>query len=128
GERLPAREPALHQQRRGLGAVDPLRAGRGRRGPGDVRDGLPLPVRARRGRHPRPHGHVRRGQEEVLPDQRGAPVPHRSAGMSIAYPEIRMYIDGEWVSAGDRQTWDVVNPATCEVIGTLPLATTADLD
>ena len=48
--------------------------------------------------------------------------------MSIAYPEIRMYIDGEWVSAGDRQTWDVLNPATGEVLGTLPLATEDDLD
>ncbi|MCD9028718.1 NAD-dependent succinate-semialdehyde dehydrogenase [Luteimonas sp. BDR2-5] len=48
--------------------------------------------------------------------------------MSIAYPEIRMHIDGEWEPAGDRRTWPVLDPATGEVIGQLPLATPDDLD
>ena len=45
-----------------------------------------------------------------------------------AYPELYMIIDGERVHAGDRQTHRVVNPATEETLGELPLATAADLD
>ena len=45
-----------------------------------------------------------------------------------AYPSLHMLIDGEPVSVGNRRTHDVVNPATEEVIGALPLATAADLD
>ncbi|MEO8778647.1 MAG: NAD-dependent succinate-semialdehyde dehydrogenase [Rhodanobacter sp.] len=44
------------------------------------------------------------------------------------YPEIKMYIDGEWVGAEGRVTQPVVNPATGEVIGQLPHATSEDLD
>ena len=39
-----------------------------------------------------------------------------------------MVIDGEKVSGGGRRTFDVVNPATGEPIGALPLAEPADLD
>jgi succinate-semialdehyde dehydrogenase/glutarate-semialdehyde dehydrogenase len=39
-----------------------------------------------------------------------------------------MIIDGEKVSGGGRRTFDVVNPATGEPIGALPLAEIADLD
>jgi succinate-semialdehyde dehydrogenase/glutarate-semialdehyde dehydrogenase len=39
-----------------------------------------------------------------------------------------MMIDGEKVSGGGRRTFDVVNPATGEPIGALPLAEAADLD
>ncbi len=45
-----------------------------------------------------------------------------------AYPELYMIIDGERVSAGDRRTHKVVNPATQETLGELPLASAADLD
>ncbi|MEP6908325.1 MAG: aldehyde dehydrogenase family protein, partial [Pseudoxanthomonas sp.] len=44
------------------------------------------------------------------------------------YPEIKMYIDGEWIGAGSRVTTPVINPATGEVIGQLPHATADDLD
>jgi succinate-semialdehyde dehydrogenase/glutarate-semialdehyde dehydrogenase len=45
------------------------------------------------------------------------------------YPsDLYMVIDGERVSAGGRGTFDVVNPATGEKIGDLPLATAEDLD
>ncbi|WP_326701188.1 NAD-dependent succinate-semialdehyde dehydrogenase [Streptomyces sp. NBC_01754] len=44
------------------------------------------------------------------------------------YPAVRMYIAGEWCEGGDGRTAPVVNPATEEVIGRVPLATTADLD
>ncbi|MGW2282366.1 NAD-dependent succinate-semialdehyde dehydrogenase [Streptomyces sp. NPDC001770] len=44
------------------------------------------------------------------------------------YPAIRMYIAGEWCEGGAGATVPVVNPATEEVIGHVPLATTADLD
>ena len=38
------------------------------------------------------------------------------------YPALYMIIDGEKVSGGGRRTFDVVNPATGEPIGALPLA------
>jgi succinate-semialdehyde dehydrogenase / glutarate-semialdehyde dehydrogenase len=44
------------------------------------------------------------------------------------YPQLHMFIDGEKVFAGDRRTHKVVNPATEDVIGELPLANAADLD
>ena len=44
------------------------------------------------------------------------------------YPALRMQIDGEWVSAGQRRTHAVIDPATGETLGDLPLADAADLD
>jgi succinate-semialdehyde dehydrogenase / glutarate-semialdehyde dehydrogenase len=44
------------------------------------------------------------------------------------YPALYMIIDGERVAAGDRRTHRVINPATEETLGELPLATAADLD
>lgn len=44
------------------------------------------------------------------------------------YPSLHMLIDGERVSGGGRRTHSVVNPATGETIGELPLADPADLD
>jgi succinate-semialdehyde dehydrogenase/glutarate-semialdehyde dehydrogenase len=45
-----------------------------------------------------------------------------------SYPELYMIIDGERVPAGHRATHKVVNPATGETLGELPLADAADLD
>ena len=44
------------------------------------------------------------------------------------YPSLHMLIGGERVSGGGRRTHAVVNPATGEVLGELPLADPADLD
>ncbi|MCJ0869645.1 NAD-dependent succinate-semialdehyde dehydrogenase [Streptomyces sp. AP-93] len=44
------------------------------------------------------------------------------------YPAVRMYIAGEWCQGGTGWTAPIVNPATEEVIGEVPLATTVDLD
>ncbi|MFF7884678.1 NAD-dependent succinate-semialdehyde dehydrogenase [Streptomyces sp. NPDC020794] len=44
------------------------------------------------------------------------------------YPAVRMYIAGEWCQGGTGRTAPIVNPATEEVIGEVPLATTDDLD
>ncbi|MDE2561413.1 MAG: NAD-dependent succinate-semialdehyde dehydrogenase [Sphingomonadales bacterium] len=44
------------------------------------------------------------------------------------YPQLHMMIDGEKVSGGGRRTFAVVNPATGETLGELPLADAADLD
>ncbi len=44
------------------------------------------------------------------------------------YPSLYMVIDGEQVSGGGRRTFPVVNPATGETIGELPLAEPGDLD
>jgi succinate-semialdehyde dehydrogenase / glutarate-semialdehyde dehydrogenase len=44
------------------------------------------------------------------------------------YPSLHMIIGGERVSGGNRRTHAVVNPATGETLGELPLADAADLD
>ena len=44
------------------------------------------------------------------------------------YPELQMHIDGEWIGVGHRRTHQVLNPATGQVLGDLPLADAADLD
>ncbi|MHC3467631.1 NAD-dependent succinate-semialdehyde dehydrogenase [Streptomyces sp. 7R007] len=44
------------------------------------------------------------------------------------YPAVRMHIAGEWCQGGTGRTAPIVNPATEEVIGEVPLAATADLD
>jgi succinate-semialdehyde dehydrogenase / glutarate-semialdehyde dehydrogenase len=44
------------------------------------------------------------------------------------YPALHMIIDGEKIPVGHRRTHRVVNPATEETLGELPLADAADLD
>ena len=44
------------------------------------------------------------------------------------YPELHMWIDGEHVCGGGRETRVIRNPATGDSIGELPLARAADLD
>ncbi|MCI3243341.1 NAD-dependent succinate-semialdehyde dehydrogenase [Streptomyces spinosisporus] len=44
------------------------------------------------------------------------------------HPAVRMYIAGEWCEGGSGRTAPIVNPATEEAIGDVPLATIADLD
>ena len=41
------------------------------------------------------------------------------------YPELKLYIDGQWIS---REGRPVLNPADETVLGTVPHATQADLD
>ncbi|WP_127107045.1 NAD-dependent succinate-semialdehyde dehydrogenase [Pararhodobacter zhoushanensis] len=48
--------------------------------------------------------------------------------MDDRYGALHLFIDGEWLGTGGRQTEDVINPATGEAIGTLPHATPGDLD
>ncbi len=44
------------------------------------------------------------------------------------YEELGLYIDGEFIRGGGRREQDVLNPATDEVLGKLPHASTEDLD
>ncbi|MDB5825020.1 MAG: aldehyde dehydrogenase family protein [Herminiimonas sp.] len=44
------------------------------------------------------------------------------------YPELALFLDGEWVKGGGRDSRPVLNPATAKAIGELPHATDADLD
>jgi succinate-semialdehyde dehydrogenase/glutarate-semialdehyde dehydrogenase len=44
------------------------------------------------------------------------------------YPDLYLQIAGERVTGGGRRTHEVVNPATGETLGALPLADPADLD
>lgn len=46
----------------------------------------------------------------------------------MAYQDLALYIDGEFVKGGDRREQDVINPATQELLGKLPHAGKADLD
>jgi acyl-CoA reductase-like NAD-dependent aldehyde dehydrogenase len=38
----------------------------------------------------------------------------------------KQYINGEWTSASNSKTWDVINPATEEVIATVPFGNDVD--
>jgi succinate-semialdehyde dehydrogenase / glutarate-semialdehyde dehydrogenase len=44
------------------------------------------------------------------------------------YPSLHMIIEGEKIPVGHRRTHKVINPATEETLGDLPLADAADLD
>jgi aldehyde dehydrogenase (NAD+) len=44
------------------------------------------------------------------------------------YDCTKFFIDGSWVDATDRETLDIVNPATEEVIGKVAMGTAADVD
>jgi len=44
------------------------------------------------------------------------------------YTELALFIDGVWQQGGDGQGQEVINPATGEVIGFLPHASSEDLD
>ena len=48
--------------------------------------------------------------------------------MATEYPQISMYIDGEWTLGSGTRREPIINPATEEVIGQVPLAERADLD
>ncbi|WP_233838469.1 NAD-dependent succinate-semialdehyde dehydrogenase [Paraburkholderia sp. ZP32-5] len=47
--------------------------------------------------------------------------------MSSEYDPLYLYIHGEWISAGSRDTATVVNPSTGNVLGHVPHATQEDL-
>ena len=46
----------------------------------------------------------------------------------MAYPNVQLYINGEWRNARSGRSAPVVNPATEEVIGNVAHAGKADLD
>ncbi|MFM2187601.1 MAG: NAD-dependent succinate-semialdehyde dehydrogenase [Burkholderiaceae bacterium] len=46
----------------------------------------------------------------------------------MSYPQLSLYIDGEFIHGGGRHEQDILNPATQAVIGKLPHATREDLD
>ncbi|RUX21533.1 aldehyde dehydrogenase family protein, partial [Mesorhizobium sp. M7A.F.Ca.US.011.01.1.1] len=46
----------------------------------------------------------------------------------MAYDDVKLFIDGKWLSAVKGRTSDVFNPATGEQIGTVALATTKQLE
>jgi succinate-semialdehyde dehydrogenase / glutarate-semialdehyde dehydrogenase len=43
------------------------------------------------------------------------------------YPDIKLHINGEWLSAQGRATVSVINPSTEEILGQVPVANTGDL-
>jgi succinate-semialdehyde dehydrogenase / glutarate-semialdehyde dehydrogenase len=47
---------------------------------------------------------------------------------AVQYPELKLFIAGEWLGGEGRVTMPVINPATEEVLGQLPLASQTDLD
>jgi succinate-semialdehyde dehydrogenase/glutarate-semialdehyde dehydrogenase len=50
------------------------------------------------------------------------------AAQKIAYPDIQLHIAGQWRAASSGEKMDILNPATGEPIGSLAVATIADLD
>jgi succinate-semialdehyde dehydrogenase/glutarate-semialdehyde dehydrogenase len=48
--------------------------------------------------------------------------------MATSYPELKLFIGGQWLAADGRVVQPVLNPATEAVLGQLPHASKADLD
>ena len=46
----------------------------------------------------------------------------------VSYPDVLLFISGQWRPATSGKTIDVIDPATEEKIGTVAEAGTADLD
>jgi succinate-semialdehyde dehydrogenase / glutarate-semialdehyde dehydrogenase len=44
------------------------------------------------------------------------------------YGPVQLYIDGEWTDGSGRRREQIVNPATTETLGTVPLAEPAEID
>ncbi|MCW1931410.1 NAD-dependent succinate-semialdehyde dehydrogenase [Pararhodobacter zhoushanensis] len=44
------------------------------------------------------------------------------------YPQLKLHIDGDWLGAEGRRSFEVRHPATGQVLAELPLANAADLD
>jgi succinate-semialdehyde dehydrogenase / glutarate-semialdehyde dehydrogenase len=47
---------------------------------------------------------------------------------TAAYPDVKLYIDGEWADGAGGRGADIVNPATEEVLGRVPFAGPADVE
>ena len=54
-------------------------------------------------------------------------TPTTTPTTTPSYPALSLYIDGQFIAAEGRKEQDVLNPATNQVIGKLPHATTQDL-
>ena len=48
--------------------------------------------------------------------------------MNINYPNTNLFINGEWKTGHGKETIEVINPATEEIIGNVACAKTNDLD
>ncbi|MBI0330987.1 aldehyde dehydrogenase family protein [Burkholderia plantarii] len=57
-----------------------------------------------------------------------SPEAATEAASASAYDTLHLFIDGEWLLAGERATAPVINPASGRELGRVPLATAADLD
>jgi succinate-semialdehyde dehydrogenase/glutarate-semialdehyde dehydrogenase len=44
------------------------------------------------------------------------------------YPDVSMYIDGAWCKSESERSEPILNPATGDAIGSVPVAGRADLD
>lgn len=42
--------------------------------------------------------------------------------------KVNLFIGGKWCDASDRETRELINPASGEIIGSVPVATSADID
>lgn len=48
--------------------------------------------------------------------------------MNAHYDSLYLFINGEWIAASERNTAPVINPASLQELGRVPLATAADLE
>lgn len=54
-------------------------------------------------------------------------IMQRKEGLTMA-KEYKMYINGEWIGAENRETFEVIDPSNGEVIGIVPVATQDDVN
>ena len=52
----------------------------------------------------------------------------RNVRLKKMYEKLGQFIDGKWQQSSDKGTYDVINPATEEVIGQASKATPQDVD
>jgi succinate-semialdehyde dehydrogenase/glutarate-semialdehyde dehydrogenase len=69
-----------------------------------------------------PHGQLRESAHLTKESQKAgeAPMPN--------YPDVKLFIDGQWRDAAEGKTMAIIDPATEEEIGRLAHATRPDLD
>src|SRR5690606_27067714 len=72
----------------------------------------------------RPRRNLHRNVGPLTPSRNRDPLHLDTVGRMIDFKQL---IGGEWVGAANGGTWDLVNPATEEVIETLPFGDAADL-
>src|SRR5690606_25728233 len=73
----------------------------------------------------RPRRNLHRNVGPLTPSRNRAPLHLDTVGRMVDFKQL---IGGEWVGAANGGTWELINPATEDVIETLPFGDAADIE